>query len=189
MVDALLSLLQSTVEPEQARTLALFLFFLPIFFFAYWAVKRGAHLTLRPIEAYSALKGLLARRGSRSAGPPVAGHCWDWRSSHRGYHRRPQRPRIFGGPRRDQRQPSDRIDRECYRVAGRAGPPAPRRTTGRVILKSTMPCVSVFSHPLIRPWRVRPCPAQPCTRTARTMHLPMPRERCECSPNKSWLPM
>ena len=61
MVNALLSLLQSAIEPEQARTLALFLFFLPVFFFAYWAVKRGAQLTLRPIDAYSALKGLLAR--------------------------------------------------------------------------------------------------------------------------------
>jgi hypothetical protein len=69
MVDALLSLLKSTIEPEQARTLALFLFFLPIFFFAYWAVKRGAHLTLRPIDAYSALKGLLAR--GAEAGQPV----------------------------------------------------------------------------------------------------------------------
>ena len=57
MVNALLSLLQSTVQPEQARSLALLLFFLPVFFFAYWAVKRGAHLTLRPIDAYSALKG------------------------------------------------------------------------------------------------------------------------------------
>lgn len=69
MVNALLSLLQSAIEPEQARTLALFLFFLPIFFFAYWAVKRGARLTLRPIDAYSALKGLLAR--GAEAGRPV----------------------------------------------------------------------------------------------------------------------
>ncbi len=49
--------------------LALFLFFLPVFFFAYWAVKRGAQLTLRPIDAYSALKGLLAR--AAEAGQPV----------------------------------------------------------------------------------------------------------------------
>jgi hypothetical protein len=49
--------------------LALFLFFLPVFFFAYWAVKRGAHLALRPIEAYSALKGILAH--AAEAGQPV----------------------------------------------------------------------------------------------------------------------
>ena len=69
MVDALLSILQSTVEPDQVWTLALFLFFLPVFFFAYWAVKRGARLTLRPIDAYSALKALLAR--GAEAGQPV----------------------------------------------------------------------------------------------------------------------
>lgn len=69
MVDALLSLLQSTIGPEQARMLALFLFFLPIFFFAYWATKRGAHLALRPIDAYDALKGLLSR--AAEAGQPV----------------------------------------------------------------------------------------------------------------------
>ena len=43
--------------------------FLPIFFFAYWAVKRGVRLTLRPIAAYAALKGLFAR--SAEAGQPV----------------------------------------------------------------------------------------------------------------------
>ncbi|MDE3088420.1 MAG: hypothetical protein KGJ80_03400 [Chloroflexota bacterium] len=69
MVDALLSLLQSTIEPEQARMLALFLFFLPIFFFAYWAVKRGLQISLRPIDAYAALKGLLAQ--AAEAGQPV----------------------------------------------------------------------------------------------------------------------
>ncbi len=69
MVDALLSLLQSTIGPAQARMLALFLFFLPIFFFAYWAVKRGAHLSLRPIAAYDALKGLLSR--AAEAGQPI----------------------------------------------------------------------------------------------------------------------
>jgi hypothetical protein len=68
-VDALASLLKSTIEPEQARALALFLFFLPVFFFAYWAVKRGLHLSLRPIDAFSALKGLLAR--AAEAGQPV----------------------------------------------------------------------------------------------------------------------
>ncbi len=41
--------------------LGLFLFFLPIFFFAHWAVKRGARLSLRPIPGYAALKGLLAQ--------------------------------------------------------------------------------------------------------------------------------
>jgi len=69
MVNALSSLLQSTIEPEQARMLALFLFFLPVFFFAYWAVKRGARFSLRPIDAYTALKGLLAR--AAEAGQPV----------------------------------------------------------------------------------------------------------------------
>ncbi len=69
MVNTLLSLLQSTIKPEQARLLALFLFFLPIFFFAYWAVKRGARFSLRPIAAYSALKGLLAR--AAETGQPV----------------------------------------------------------------------------------------------------------------------
>ena len=68
-MDALTSLLTSTIGPDQARMLALFLFFLPVFFFAYWAVKRGAQLTLRPIDAYSALKGLLAR--AAEAGQPV----------------------------------------------------------------------------------------------------------------------
>ncbi len=68
-MDALTSLLNSTIGPDQARMLALFLFFLPVFFFAYWAVKRGAQLTLRPIDAYSALKGLLAR--AAEAGQPV----------------------------------------------------------------------------------------------------------------------
>ncbi len=69
MVNALLSLLQSTIKPEQARLLALFLFFLPVFFFAYWAVKRGARFSLRPIAAYSALKGLLAR--AAETGQPI----------------------------------------------------------------------------------------------------------------------
>ncbi|MCL4393466.1 MAG: hypothetical protein M1482_01385 [Chloroflexi bacterium] len=68
-MDALLSLLQSTIVPERARALAVFLFFLPVFFFAYWAVKRGARLSLRPIPGYAALKGLLAR--AAEAGQPV----------------------------------------------------------------------------------------------------------------------
>ena len=69
MVNALLSLLQSTILPDQARLLALFLFFLPIFFFAYWAVKRGARLSLRSIAAYDALKGLLSR--AAESGQPI----------------------------------------------------------------------------------------------------------------------
>lgn len=49
--------------------LVLFLFFLPIFFFANWAVKRGLTLSLRPIAGYSILKGLLGK--SAEAGQPV----------------------------------------------------------------------------------------------------------------------
>ena len=63
-----LSLLYS-IGARQARMLGVLLFFLPIFFFAYWVVKRGARITLRPIAAYSALKGLFAR--SAEAGQPV----------------------------------------------------------------------------------------------------------------------
>ncbi len=68
-MDALISLLRSTIELKQAQQLALFLIFLPIFFFAYWAVKRGAQLSLRAIPAYDALKRLLAQ--SAEAGRPV----------------------------------------------------------------------------------------------------------------------
>ena len=68
-MDALLSLLNSTIGAQQARMLGVLLFFLPIFFFAYWAVKRGLRLTLRPIAAYTTLKGLFAR--SAEAGQPV----------------------------------------------------------------------------------------------------------------------
>ena len=68
-MDALLSLLNSTIGAQQARMLGVLLFFLPIFFFAYWAVKRGLRLALRPIAAYTALKGLFAR--SAEAGQPV----------------------------------------------------------------------------------------------------------------------
>ncbi|MBI4785661.1 MAG: hypothetical protein HY782_01255 [Chloroflexi bacterium] len=49
--------------------LVLFLIFLPPFFFAYWAVKRGLRLTLRPIAAYDKLKALLAQ--AAEAGQPV----------------------------------------------------------------------------------------------------------------------
>ena len=68
-MDTLFDLLESTIGVSQARGLALFLFFLPIFFFAYWAIKRGTRIILRPINAYSALNGLLAR--SAEAGQPV----------------------------------------------------------------------------------------------------------------------
>lgn len=68
-MDALLVLLESTIAPDEAILLALLLFFLPVFFFAYWAVKRGAQFSLRPIEAFGALKGLLAH--AAEAGQPV----------------------------------------------------------------------------------------------------------------------
>ncbi len=68
-MDTLLSLLQSTIGKDQARPLVLFLFFLPFFFFAYWAVKRGLKISLRPIASYAALQSLLAQ--SAETGQPV----------------------------------------------------------------------------------------------------------------------
>ncbi len=68
-MEALKSLVNSTIGWEQAQALSVLLLFLVIFFFAYWAVKRGARFTLRPIAAYAALKGLFAR--SAEAGQPV----------------------------------------------------------------------------------------------------------------------
>lgn len=68
-MDAILNLLESNIGAEQTRTLALFLLFLPIFFFAYWAVKRGMTVNLRPISGYTALTGLLGQ--SAEAGQPV----------------------------------------------------------------------------------------------------------------------
>ncbi|OGO37190.1 MAG: hypothetical protein A2Z03_03680 [Chloroflexi bacterium RBG_16_56_8] len=68
-MDALLSLLKSTIGFDQARMLVLFLIFLPPFFFAYWAIKRGLQVNLRPIAAYDALKALLAQ--AAEAGQPV----------------------------------------------------------------------------------------------------------------------
>lgn len=68
-MDTLFDLMESTIGVSQARGLALLLFFLPIFFFAYWALKRGAKLVLRPISAFAAMHGLLAR--SAEAGQPV----------------------------------------------------------------------------------------------------------------------
>lgn len=49
--------------------LATFLFFLPIFFFAYWAVKRGAQYSLRPIAGFALIKNLLGL--SAETGNPV----------------------------------------------------------------------------------------------------------------------
>lgn len=68
-MDVLLSLLKSTIESDQARMLALFLLFLPLFLFAYWSVKRGMRITLRPIAGYDALKRLLAQ--AAESGQPV----------------------------------------------------------------------------------------------------------------------
>jgi hypothetical protein len=68
-LDAVLGLIKYAIAPEEARLLAVFLFFLIPFFFAYWAVKRGEKITLRPIQAYAALKDLLAR--AAEAGQPV----------------------------------------------------------------------------------------------------------------------
>jgi hypothetical protein len=62
-------LINSKIDPKQAWLLGLLLFFLPIFFFAHWAVKRGTPITLRPIAGYAALKGMLAR--AAEAGQPV----------------------------------------------------------------------------------------------------------------------
>ena len=68
-MDALTSLLRATIELQQSEQLALFLLFLPIFFFSYWAIKRGTRPNLRPIPGYDALKRLLAQ--SAEAGRPV----------------------------------------------------------------------------------------------------------------------
>ena len=61
--------MESTIGVSQARGLALLLFFLPIFFFAFWTIKRGTHINLRSINAFAAMHGLLAR--SAEAGQPV----------------------------------------------------------------------------------------------------------------------
>lgn len=68
-MDALSSLFGSTIPLNQAHMLALFLLFLPPFFFAYWAIKRGMTAKLRVIPGYDALKGLLAQ--AAEAGQPV----------------------------------------------------------------------------------------------------------------------
>jgi uncharacterized protein DUF6754 len=60
-LESILSLLKSTIDAENAQALALFLFFLPVSYFSYWAIKRGANITLRPIASYATLKKLLAQ--------------------------------------------------------------------------------------------------------------------------------
>ncbi len=68
-MDALLSLLRSTIQTDQAWMLVLFLLFLPLFFFAYWAIKRGMQLSLRPIASFQALKTILGQ--AAEAGQPI----------------------------------------------------------------------------------------------------------------------
>ncbi|MBI5303502.1 MAG: hypothetical protein HY868_15315 [Chloroflexi bacterium] len=68
-METLLSLLQSTIGTDQARQLVLFLLFLPLFAFAYWAVKRGMVISLRAIPGYAALTQLLTQ--SAETGRPV----------------------------------------------------------------------------------------------------------------------
>jgi len=63
------SLFQLNIGLDQSRMLALFLAFLPFFFFANWMVKRGTPLALRPIAGFATLKGLLGR--AAEAGQPV----------------------------------------------------------------------------------------------------------------------
>jgi hypothetical protein len=68
-METFLSLLQSTIGTEQARQLVLLLIFLPLFAFAYWAVKRGMVISLRPIRGFTALTNLLTQ--SAETGRPV----------------------------------------------------------------------------------------------------------------------
>ena len=68
-MQVLWSLFDSTIGARQAQMLALLLVFLPILFFAYWGVKRGARLPLRPLAAFAALRGLFAR--AVETGQPV----------------------------------------------------------------------------------------------------------------------
>lgn len=46
--------------------LAALLFFLPIFFFAYWVVKRGAQFSLRPIAGFALIKNLIGQAAETS---------------------------------------------------------------------------------------------------------------------------
>ncbi|MBI5650946.1 MAG: hypothetical protein HZC40_10965 [Chloroflexi bacterium] len=68
-METLTSLLQATIGTEQARQLALFLVFLPLFFFTYWTIKRGLTISLRPIPSYAALQRLLSQ--AAETGQPV----------------------------------------------------------------------------------------------------------------------
>ncbi len=68
-MEVILTLLNSTIDTTQARALGGLLFFLPIFFFAHWVIKRGLQITLRPIAGYTALKGLMGR--AAEVGQPV----------------------------------------------------------------------------------------------------------------------
>lgn len=68
-MDSLLSLLQATIDQTNALALAVLLLFLPIFYFAYWAIKRGVKVSLRPISSYAVLKRLLAN--AAETGQPI----------------------------------------------------------------------------------------------------------------------
>lgn len=75
MLDALSSFLKAfltflqSVGLDRPGVLVLFIIFLPLFFFAYWLVKRGMVIALRPIAGYAALKGMLGQ--AAEAGQPV----------------------------------------------------------------------------------------------------------------------
>jgi hypothetical protein len=66
-MEILLSLVGA--RPAQAYQLVLFLLFLPLFAFAYWAVKRGMTISLRTIPGYAALTRLLTQ--ATETGRPV----------------------------------------------------------------------------------------------------------------------
>jgi hypothetical protein len=68
-MDFLVSLLNATIDFQNARALAILLFFLPIFYFSHWAIKRGAKISLRPIASYASLKRLLAN--AAETGQPI----------------------------------------------------------------------------------------------------------------------
>lgn len=68
-MDALTSLIEANIGTDQVDMLVLFLFFLPLLFFARWAVKRGASFSLRPIAGYAALKNLPGR--AAETGQPI----------------------------------------------------------------------------------------------------------------------
>jgi len=68
-VEPILDLFKSTIDLEHAEALAVLLLFLPIFYFSYWAIKRGAKVTLRPIESYAVLQRLLSN--AAETGQPI----------------------------------------------------------------------------------------------------------------------